>query len=254
MKKHLNKILIAFFSIILIISAFKIADYYIEANKQDKIYASLEKTTQETVNNPEQPIADENGVLYKYSEIHSQNTDMVGWIKIDGTKINYPVMLSQYEPNFYLTHGFDKKYTVYGCPYIQEDCDAFTPSDNIIIYGHNMKNGSMFADLGKYNDKSFYDTHQTINFDTIYKTQSYKILAAFECEVNTARNDLFEYYRFVNARTEKEFTDFIDKCKDISFYETGVSAKYGDKLITLSTCSATDKDFRIVVVAKKIDK
>lgn len=99
---------------------------------------------------------------------------MVGWIKVEDTKINYPVMQSKEEPNFYLRHGFDKAYTVYGCPYVQENCDVDAPSDNLIIYGHHMNDQSMFAGLMKYQSKSFWENHKTVQFDTLTENQNMK--------------------------------------------------------------------------------
>ena len=255
MKKHLYRAVIVLLSLVMIISAFNIVSYYIEANTQEKIYNALIDSTK-AEDNEDNLSSDSSGepvILSKYSEIFKQNTDMVGWVKIEGTKINYPVMLSVNEPDFYLTHGFDKKYTVYGCPYVKEDCDVLAPSDNIVIYGHNMKNGTMFAELERYKEKSFWEAHSIISFDTIYKTQNYMIFAAFETEVNTNSPDLFEYYAFTDARTVQEYNSFITKCKEISFYDTGYSAEYGEKLITLSTCSRNDNNKRIVVIACSID-
>ena len=184
--------------------------------------------------------------------MYLQNNDMVGWIKIEDTKINYPVMQSKDNPNFYLKHGFDKAYTDYGCPYIQENCDVDIPSDNLIIYGHNMKDSSMFSGLMKYTDKSFWESHKTISFDTLTEKCDYEIIAAFKTVVYTDSPESFKYYQFINADTGDEFNAYITKCKEFALYDTGVTAEYGDKLITLSTCEYSRNNGRMVVVAKKI--
>ena len=111
---------------------------------------------------------------------------MVGWIKVEDTKIYYPVMQSIDEPNFYLKHGFDKDYTDYGCPYIQENCDVEKPSDNLVIYGHNMKDGSMFSGLMKFRDKDFWEKHKTISFDTLTDHYEYEVVAVFKTVVYTS--------------------------------------------------------------------
>lgn len=175
---------------------------------------------------------------------------MVGWIKVDDTQINYPVMQSVDNPNFYLKHGFDKGYTDYGCPYVQENCDIETPSDNLVIYGHHMNDGSMFAGLMKYTSKNFWKDHKTITFDTLNEHQTYEVVAAFKTTAYAA--DGFKYYHFVNAENEAEFDEYIHKCKELALYDTGVTAQYGDKLITLSTCEYSSANGRMVVVAKKI--
>ena len=186
----------------------------------------------------------------KYEEVYEQNTDLVGWISIDGTNINYPVMQTINNPNFYLKHGFDKQYSDYGVPYVQENC-VLGISDNVIIYGHHMNNGSMFADLCKYESEGFYREHKTIRFDTLSGFGEYEIVAVFKTVAYSEAG--FKYYHFVGAEDEADFYAFLSECKARGLYDTGVSARYGDKLITLSTCEYSRTNGRMVVVAKKIE-
>lgn len=176
----------------------------------------------------------------------------MGWIKISGTKINYPVMKSSNEPNFYLKHDFNKNYTDYGCPYVQKNCDLNTAFDNIIIYGHNMKDGSMFSELENYKTKSYWESHKTIRFDTLTSQNEYEVICVFEIVVYTDDENSVKYYNFVNAENETQFNQYINKCHKLSLYSTGTSAKYDNKLITLSTCEHSQKNGRLVVVAKRI--
>lgn len=198
--------------------------------------------------------SEEKTFIPEYQELYLQNNDMVGWIKVEDTKINYPVMQSKDNPNFYLKHGFDKAYTDYGCPYVQENCDMELPSDNIIIYGHHMNDGSMFAGLMKFKDKSFWEKHKTVSFDTLTDRQTYEVIAVFKTVVYTDSPDSFKYYQFVNADTAEDFTAYVEKCKKLSLYETGITAEYGDKLLTLSTCEYSRTNGRLVVVAKLINE
>ena len=191
-------------------------------------------------------------VLPELAGLYLKNSDLVGWISVEDTNINYPVMQSKDNPDFYLKHDFDKGYSDYGCPYVQENCDVQKPSDNIIIYGHHMKNGSMFCDLEKFKSKDFWQEHKTVTFHTLTEKNEYEIVAVFKTVVYTDSADSFKYYHFVNAETPEDFSAFIEKCKELSFYDTGVSAEYGDKLITLSTCEYSRSNGRLVVVAKKI--
>ena len=191
-------------------------------------------------------------VLPELAGLYLKNSDLVGWISVEDTNINYPVMQSKDNPDFYLKHYFDKGYSDYGCPYVQENCDVQKPSDNIIIYGHHMKNGSMFCDLEKFKSKDFWQEHKTVTFHTLTEKNEYEIVAVFKTVVYTDSADSFKYYHFVNAETPEDFSAFIEKCKELSFYDTGVSAEYGDKLITLSTCEYSRSNGRLVVVAKKI--
>ena len=185
----------------------------------------------------------------KYAAVYEQNSDFVGWISIEGTNIDYPVMQTIDEPNYYLKRAFDKSYSDYGVPYVQENCDLAT-SDNLVIYGHHMNNGSMFADLCKYADEDFYAQHKTIHFDTLSGYGEYEIVAVFKTVAYS--QDGFKYYHFVNAQDEAAFDEYISQCQELALYDTGVTAEYGDKLITLSTCEYSRTNGRMVVVAKLI--
>lgn len=185
----------------------------------------------------------------KYSAVYEKNNDFIGWIKIDDTNINHPVMQTADDPNFYLKHNFEKDYSNYGVPYIQANCIPGV-SDNILIYGHNMDDGSMFADLCKYDSEDFYRNHKTIHFDTMYGFGEYEIVTVFKTTAYSQTG--FQYYEFVKAEDKADFDSFIDGCNALRLYDTGISANYGDKLITLSTCEYSQTNGRIVVVAKKI--
>ena len=181
--------------------------------------------------------------------VYEKNHDLIGWITIEGTRIDYPVMQTKEKPNFYLKHAFDKSYSRYGVPYIAENCDIDV-SDNIVIYGHHMNNGSMFSDLCRYADEDFYKAHRTIRFDTLGSFGEYEIISVFKTTVYSEQG--FSYYHFVNAGSESTFNEYVSKCTELSLYNTGATAKYGDKLITLSTCEYSRTNGRMVVVAKKI--
>lgn len=187
----------------------------------------------------------------KYRRIYEKNRDFVGWISIEGTKIDYPVMQSPDAPNFYIDHGFDKKTSKYGVPYVQENCDVEL-SDNVIIYGHHMRNGSMFTDLCKYADAAFYKAHPVICFDTLAGSGRYAILAVFKTSANPGEG--FAYHGFVNAESEDAYQKYVTLCKALSLYDTGVHAEPGEQLLTLSTCEYSLDNGRFVVVAKKISE
>lgn len=253
MKNKIYIALICAFSILFAVSSGFLIKHYIDSEKQSELYDNLIETIEKTDTEKDtMTYSQDKSFLSDYQDLYLQNNDMVGWIKIEDTKINYPVMQSKDNPNFYLKHGFDKAYTDYGCPYIQENCDVDIPSDNLIIYGHNMKDGSMFSGLMKYTDKSFWESHKTISFDTLTEKCDYEIIAAFKTVVYTDSPESFKYYQFINADTGDEFNAYTTKCKELALYDTGVTAEYGDKLITLSTCEYSRNNGRLVVVAKKI--
>ena len=185
----------------------------------------------------------------KYAAVYEQNSDFIGWISIEDTKINYPVMQTPGNKDFYLKHAFDKSYSEYGVPYMQENCKLGL-SDNCVIYGHHMQDGSMFADLCKYESEDFYKEHKTIHFDTLAGFGEYEIVCVFKTAVYSA--DGFKYYHFVDAADAAEFNSFLSTCQSLALYDTGVSAEYGDKLITLSTCEYSRSNGRMVIVARLV--
>ena len=174
---------------------------------------------------------------------------MIGWIRIEGSRIDYPVMQTPSEPDYYLHHAFDRSYSVYGCPYVQANCNIGT-SDNVVIYGHHMKDGSMFAGLCRYADESFYLEHRIIQFDTLDDARDFEVIAAFKTTANVGQG--FPFWQFTDAADAAAFDEYVTSCKAISLYDTGVSAIYGDRLITLSTCEYSRANGRMVIVAKQI--
>lgn len=190
-------------------------------------------------------------VLDKYEALYQHNKDMIGWIKINGTNINYPVMFTK--DNFYLNHNFDKKNSKSGIPYIDSRGSVDPFYTNTIIHGHNMKNETMFSELIKYKDIDFYKQHPVIQFDTLYEQQEYQIIAVFESEIFPKNNDkVFKYYQFLNSNNKDEYENYISNIKNLSLYEIEKTAEYNDQLITLSTCAYHTKNGRFVIVASKI--
>lgn len=189
-------------------------------------------------------------MLSKYMELYEENNDLAGWLSIEGMRIDYPVMQCE-DDEYYLHHDFYGEDSKYGCLYVraQADLEAGT---NFVIYGHNMKDGAMFGDLDLYLKESFYKEHAIISFDTLYEERSYEIVAVFRSKVYNADEDVFKYYQFYQADTEEEFEDFYSHIKELSLYDTGVEAQFGDTFLTLSTCAYHVKDGRLAVVAKRV--
>lgn len=257
MKKTICMILIAAFVALFGTSVYFIFDHYRQEKQQAELYDSLADMVDSAADLEEEPtesvlFTEEKTVLPELAELYQQNSDLAGWIRIEDTNINYPVMQSLDEPNFYLKHSFDKGYTNYGCPYVGESCDVNKPSDNLIIYGHHMKNGSMFSDLEKFKSKDFWEKHKTFSFNTLYEKQTYEVIAVFKTVVYTDSANEFRYYKFSDAETPEQFNEYIAKCKEKALYDTGVSAEYGNKLVTISTCEYSNTNGRLVLVAKKV--
>ena len=190
-------------------------------------------------------------ILPEYKDLFDLNNDLVGWIKVPDTKINYPVLQSSPEnKNFYIDHDFYGRARGCGAIYVRESCDVFGPSDNVTMYGHHMKDMSMFAGLDYYVKKSFWESHQTFTFDTIFEHHTYQVIAIFRTSANIGEG--FSYHQFENAADEEEFDTFIRTVKALALYDTGITAEYGDKIVCLSTCEYSLDNGRLVVVGKRI--
>ena len=237
--------------------SYHIYDHYAKESEQEEAFEEIAEIVVQAQEqeNPEEtlpddaPVSEGDDVLAHYKELYLQNEHLVGWLSIAGTTINYPVMQTKDNPNYYLKHSFSKEYSDLGTPYVQENCDLDS-SDNLVIYGHHIKGGKMFGALEDYKSKSFYEEHKTIQFDTLTQQDEYEIIAVFKTVAYSSEG--FRYYDFVDAENEEAFNAYIEKCKELALYDTGVTAEYGDRLITLSTCEYSAQNGRLVVVAKKV--
>lgn len=251
MKNFLWSLFIGLFGIAALTSIAFLLMYAAQSKQQAHLYSDLAAVRAQDV---QQKIASQSSVQPTSRNLYLENSDMVGWILIEGTSIDYPVMQTPADPNYYLKHDFEKNYTDYGCPFMQADCDALAPSDNLIIYGHNMKDGSMFADLAKYRSNDFWQSHKTVWFDTALGSCAYEIFAVIHTTVQADDADAFPFYRFADAATPEDFTSYVSVCKARALYDTGIFAEYGDKLLTLSTCDNITDDGRLLVIAKQTEK
>jgi sortase B len=188
---------------------------------------------------------------YDLKALLEQNQDIIGWLQIKDTKINYPVMQTKNDPEFYLRRDFKKGKSVAGTPFLDAASDINEPTLNWVIYGHNIKSGIMFHDLLKYADKDFYEKHKTFTFDTINGTGTYEIVAVYYTQIYTTAYDGFKYYHYNDITSPELLKEFIAGSKSLSLYETGVTVE-NEQVLTLSTCAYQVEDGRFVVVAKKI--
>ena len=203
-------------------------------------------------------------ILPEYQAMFEENHDMVGWLSIDGTLIDYPVMQTPEDEDYYLDKGFDQQPNSNGCLMMGKECMVgvgsketgyavgSAPSTNLIIHGHTMRSGMMFGNLHLYEDADYAKTHSTIHFDSLYEHRQYEVIAAFYSQVYYMDQDVFKYYQFVQSDTAEAFDDWYDNIKAMALYDTGVTAAFGDEFITLSCCSYPVEDGRFVVVGKRI--
>ena len=229
---------------IIVASSIYILSNLMQEKKQQNDFEEIQEIVED---NTKEESDSENSIdLYN---LYLINNDVVGWIRIEGTNINYPVMQNS---EYYLRRNIYKEYSTYGTPFLADYCNI-NLSDNLIIYGHHIKSGMMFADLDKYKSYDYYLNHKTIKLYKLQGTETieeeYKIISCFKTTVNKGG---FKYYNFFNATSEADYNSFLEHCRELSFYNTEDTAKYRDKLITLSTCEYSLNNGRMVVVAKKI--
>lgn len=180
------------------------------------------------------------------TKLKGENKDCIGYLEVPGTSISYPIMQTRDNPNYYLYHDFDKNYSFYGTPYLSAYCDL-KKSDNLIIYGHNINGGKMFGALEQYKEKDFFDRHRKIYFTTD-RRREYEVFAVMSVNVRK-----FKYWKFIMARDEKDYDEFVQKVLEHSMWNIGGKPKYKEQILMLSTCdNGKEDDWRIVVVGKEI--
>lgn len=194
----------------------------------------------------------EDPILLAYREKAKEQPDFVGWLQIAGTPIDYPVMRSPEESERYLHRDFDGGYSRAGTPFMMPVSDPSVPNENIIIYAHHMKDGSMFGSLPVYETVEGYEQQPEFQFNTLYERGTYRIIAVFRTSVGAP--DEFHYYNYEWLDDEETFDEYLSGVMANRLYDTGETAVYGDRLLTLSTCDYHESNGRLVVVAKRIEQ
>ena len=183
--------------------------------------------------------------------VAADNADTIGWLRIDGTNINNVVMFAPDTPGKYLHMDFYGKWSYRGTLYVAENCDVRT-ADNILIYGHHMKDGRMFGSLISYKDAAFRAAHPIVQFDTLYASHSYEVVAAIETEIPAEGSDAFRYYDCIGTDPE-QFAQYCTFIEQNRCYDTGITIQPDDRLLTLSTCAYHTANGRFLVVARQVD-
>lgn len=261
-REYIRRGIVAVCSLLVVGSLAYLADYSYRTKRLDD-YAAIQKNLKNTAlttpETPETPVIhydDDTAdtlpdILPEYQTLYSLNKRLIGWVKIDDTYIDYPV-LQTVNNDYYLNHNFDQEEDKNGSIFLDKDCSIYPRSTNLILYGHHMRSGRMFGQLNKYSSEKFYKEHKYIQFDTIYEKGTYEVMYVFRSKIYEESEIVFKYYQFTDAVSETEFESNMMQMADMSLYDTGISAEYGDELLTLSTCDYYTSDGRFVVVAKKI--
>ena len=249
-KKKTGKIIVIVVLVVFVVGfcfgAFMMLKTMLTAKKEQETFDSLQEMVEDTADE----VDEETGALRCYDALYEKNKDFFGWLKIDDSKIDYPVMYSPEEPERYLHSDFYGNYSESGMLFIDGECPY--DSNYYLIYGHHMRNGSMFGELPEYRSFDYYEKHKTVYFDTRFERRDYEVFAAFYAEVYDIRDEegKFCYYNYKNLSSKAAFDEYIANVKALSVYDTGITPQFGDDIIALSTCNYHTEDGRFVVVAR----
>lgn len=210
----------------------------------------LSTETLSTAGESSSPAATPQTASERYGQLAKQNPDLAGWIQIEGTSINYPVMQTPKDPDYYLDHDFQQKYSPYGVPYADSRSDL--SGGNVLIYGHHTKNEGMFGALVEYESQLFYQEHPTIFFDTLEQYGVYQIVMVVKTTALLNDPNAFDYTKAAFPSNQADFKTLIAACKKRELYQTGESVSFEDSLLLLSTCEYSQEDGRLLIVAKQV--
>ena len=187
-----------------------------------------------------------------YVEAFASNEDIVAWLQIPDTNVDYPVVWTPEDENYYLYRDIQGNEDKNGCLLLDTDSAVSPLTTNLIIHGHNMRSGAMFGKLTDYENFDFYENHKYMTLYTEECQRNYEVIAVFRSQVYKKSDTVFKFYKFFRADTQEEFDNFYHNIKDLSLYDTGVTAQFGDHFLTLSTCVYHVEQGRFVVVAKEL--
>lgn len=191
------------------------------------------------------------GMLTRFQTLYDQNSDIRGWLTIPHTVVNYPVVQTT-DNSLYLTSDFHKQKSDYGSLFLDYRDRIQPDSRNLIIYGHNMKDGQMFHSIIQYQQTDFYNSAPVIEFDTLYGTYKWKVFACFIANASAKDGYVFNYLR-TDFSSDDQFTSFIKEVRARSLISTPtVNVQAGDTILTLSTCTYEYNDARFVVMARQL--
>ncbi len=188
--------------------------------------------------------------LIDFSALKEINQDITGWITITGTVIDYPIMYTPQDVEYYLRKDINGKYSVSGVPFVGYNSSLEPISDNLVIYSHNMRNGTMFGSILNYSNYEYLEEHKSIDIYVEGALYTYEVIAYFDEDV-TLGNGHFEYYQYTDF-DQVDLKEYNDQLSQLSLYLIETPIVKNDKILTLSTCSETSQNGRSVVVAKLI--
>lgn len=253
--RKIEKVMLIVFLVILVICGKFLLDYWQDSYDNRQNYREVEEIafpekdteddeTESNADNPMTAIDD-----FDYQALLDENSDCIGWLKIDGTDISYPVVQGE-DNEFYLYHNFQKNYAI--CGTLMLDCrnDIEAGQEHLIIYGHQMKDGSMFKQLNEYKKEEYYPEHKEITL--FLKNQKYQYEVAAVYVTNVAQSG--GYYDFLHKETRKQQMDYLQQMAVYQPYPTGVTVREDDELLSLSSCEYSSTNGRLIVLARRIGR
>ena len=243
-KLKFKYIITAILIIIFIICDIYIINYYYKSYKTEITYNELMLSNFENISE------EQYGQIVE--ELQTTNEDIIGWITIEGTKINYPLLQGE-DNEYYLEHNFKNEKDKYGSIYLNNQSNFNDLNSNVIIYGHNMSDDKMFGELLKYVNYNFYLEHPYIKISVGNKIYTYEIITVFKSKVYSQnQTNVFKYYNYHNLGDDKKYNEYIKNCKDTELYNIDKQAQHGQQLITLTTCEYSTANGRLGIVAKRM--
>ena len=218
-----------------------------EKEEFDTLAEMVEVTPEKPNDETAVPTDDTSKPVRDLSGLFSQNGDCIGWLCIPDTAVNYPVMHTPENPQKYLRRSFYGEYSQSGVPFLDRRCGL--NSDNLIIYGHNMKTGTIFGCLTEYRKADYYQEHPFIEFDTVYGDAKYEVFGAFTIDVVNDTSFIYNQYIDMDEDTYNRYVDQVISRSDV---DSGIRPAYGEQLLTLSTCEYSSANGRYVVVARRV--
>ncbi|MCL1810026.1 MAG: class B sortase [Clostridiales bacterium] len=189
-------------------------------------------------------------MLERFSELYEQNEDLVGWIRVPNTVIDYPIVYCS-DNAYYLKHNFSKKQSAGGAPFLDSSADMLEKNQNLSLYAHYMKNGSMFTALHNYKDFEYYKAYPLFEFDSLYEESLYKIFSVFYMAGNHT-DEYFYYYPTAHFTSDDAFMEHVNQLLTRSIFVTGIDVAAGDQLVLMTVCTYETDNLRLVVAGRKI--
>lgn len=186
-------------------------------------------------------------------ELYAENAECIGWLKIDGTQVDYPVMQSSTEdPEFYLNRNFYGASDANGIPFMEARCSADPLEAVSLLYGHNMLNEVAFSTLLRYESEAFRDEYPYIQFDTMVGPGLYEVVGVFWYDASGSPEQ-FQPHHDLTLATEERFDTYVAGLNEVSAYERTIEAEPGDQFLLLMTCDRrVIADGRMFVVAQRV--